>query len=686
MSSTALKTRLSSPAVFLPLLLALLGAGVPARAELRVIGVQYQSDRVFPEYECLWHDRQYPGPCSPTVPGANVKVFVKNTGAATESLNDVTLAGYSLKTVIAMNPNESDASSIYFYWSTPPQTILNAGEPVWFKAEPASLPVGAVGQAVVRLRYLPKTSTVTVGVVGAGNTVTTNITVDAAAPQLASIGFAADRTQVYLHWRRAGGAAPVSVWMDGVNVTANTTTVGDPAVNFAASTLQLASPLEAMSFHVYQGVYADGKIATAGVRTWVNPFLYGTRGFLSDLSGTNLYNVIAGGAQASCLSGVGYRFENGQKEVILSGLSSGWNTDYMTTNGTAFGGKRRDTNIGRAPTAVQANGLAGTTSEVFYSTWFDADGSSNRLYIGRFSGAWAASPVWDKTAPGTTLAQTHGISATGRAVGFLNANKSNYVLDWTGTGVPQTWSFNGLNGTSLGEAWAISADGTVIFGQSPVSDGRPGNWAYKAVVTSDSPGTLQSIHELPNFPETVGTAGNAALPYGCTADGNYAVGMSYRSAERAVLWDTHDPNAANWTMVDLTDLAQANGALGLFSRLTRAYSIGTNNPGELVIAGAGLDHSTPANTRAFVITVDSPNGLTVPRPVVAISTPYPAEFQFTFPTVANSGLGYYLEYTTTLGPQAIWTPLTSTPGTGTNADLFDLNPSGQQRFYRIRVQ
>ena len=66
--------------------------------------------------------------------------------------------------------------------------------------------------------------------------------------------------------------------MDGTNVTATTTTVGDPSVDFGASVVQLAAPLSAMSFHVYQGVYADGKTATAGVRTWGNPYLYGTWG------------------------------------------------------------------------------------------------------------------------------------------------------------------------------------------------------------------------------------------------------------------------------------------------------------------------------------------------------------------------------------------------------------------------
>ena len=135
---------------------------------------------------------------------------------------------------------------------------------MWYKGDPAgTIPTGGVAQVVIRLRYLPTTPTVAVGVVGVGNTVTTNITVDASAPALASVSFSTDMTQVYLHWRRSGGAAPATVWMDGTNVTANTTTVGDPTMDFGASVIQLAAPLSAMSFHVYQGVYADGKTATA---------------------------------------------------------------------------------------------------------------------------------------------------------------------------------------------------------------------------------------------------------------------------------------------------------------------------------------------------------------------------------------------------------------------------------------
>jgi len=49
-------------------------------------------------------------------------------------------------------------------------------------------------------------------------------------------------------------------------------------MNFAVSVIQLSAPLPNMSYHVFQGVYADGKTATGSLRVWVNRFLYGTWG------------------------------------------------------------------------------------------------------------------------------------------------------------------------------------------------------------------------------------------------------------------------------------------------------------------------------------------------------------------------------------------------------------------------
>ena len=77
-------------------LLSVLGCG-GASAGVTVLGVQYQQDKYFPEDYCLWHDRQYPGPCSINLnTGQVVKVFLKNTGSSSVSVSDVTLATLSL--------------------------------------------------------------------------------------------------------------------------------------------------------------------------------------------------------------------------------------------------------------------------------------------------------------------------------------------------------------------------------------------------------------------------------------------------------------------------------------------------------------------------------------------------------------------------------------------------------------
>jgi hypothetical protein len=247
-------------------------------AAVQVIGVQYREDQVFSEYDCFWHDGNYPTSCQTNQHGATVHVYLKNTGASGVTINDATVAGHSLQTVIAMSDNGQ--SSIYFHWDNPPSDILNAGEPVWWRFDPPTIPAGGVGQAAVRLRRVPTTPFVTVGVVTSGGAVTTNIAVAASGPQLVSLGYSEDLRKIYVHWRRngAGSAAPGSVWLDGNNVTALTTTVGDPNLNFAASVISLPDPLAFFSYHVFQGVYADGQLASASQRAWTNKFIYATYG------------------------------------------------------------------------------------------------------------------------------------------------------------------------------------------------------------------------------------------------------------------------------------------------------------------------------------------------------------------------------------------------------------------------
>jgi len=67
----------------------------------------------------------------------------------------------------------------------------------------------------------------------------------------------------------------------------------------------------------------------------------------------------------------------------------------------------------------------------------------------------------------------NGVSSNGRAVGWRRNGTTlvyaNYVADWQGAATPAIWSFNGLDGTTVGQAFSVSADGTIIFGLSPKS-------------------------------------------------------------------------------------------------------------------------------------------------------------------------------------------------------------------------
>ena len=98
-------------------LLGLYATCAGANAALTVIGVQYQQDQMFPEFDCYWNGGGYPTFCPTNYPGVNLHVYVKNTGASSATITDATLtsADYSLAAVIEMNAAVANLSSIYYY-------------------------------------------------------------------------------------------------------------------------------------------------------------------------------------------------------------------------------------------------------------------------------------------------------------------------------------------------------------------------------------------------------------------------------------------------------------------------------------------------------------------------------------------------------------------------------------------
>lgn len=260
----------------LPALAASFFMTASAQAAVTVIGTQYQQDNPYAEYQCWYRYGNYPTSCGVPIVGCNVNVFIKNTGSSSITVSDVNLAGYSLKTILRQSSTLRDTNSIFYYWQDPPQHIFDVGEPVWYKADPNPIPAGGVGRVVIRLRKVPIIVPVNIGITTSGGNVAAAVPVNDSDPVLANVGFSSDRKKVYLTWRRTGGAAPVAIKMDGNDVTPLATTVGDPDNDFAATVLSFNNAIPEMSYHVYQGIYADGKTATGGLRTWLNRFLYGT--------------------------------------------------------------------------------------------------------------------------------------------------------------------------------------------------------------------------------------------------------------------------------------------------------------------------------------------------------------------------------------------------------------------------
>lgn len=408
-------------------------------------------------------------------------------------------------------------------------------------------------------------------------------------------------------------------------------------------------------------------------------------GFLYDVANNTLAQPNAGGAVPSVATGVAYRTDpvSSQKQLVIDGLSSGYQTDWMTANGgSTWGAQRRDTAY--APNRIPAaNSLAAVEgSDRFYQIVRSTN--DRELYTNQGSNTWdnATAPTFinnlSVNLPNGVTGNMNGVAPNGRAVGQRRVSnvRNNYVIEYPPNDAT-AFFFNGLDGTSVGEAFSISADGNSVFGRSPITGSGATNHGYKVI----NPGPSQTIGALPHFPNTDGSTSLDA-PYGCTPDGRYASGMNFRGTEKAVLWDTGDPNPANWTVTDLTDQATSEGILGGFTRLSRGYSVGTNSAGYPVITGIGSYFDGVATyTRGFVMVL-SPATPAVARPRITSITGAGTGSVTVNYTNTLTGTNYTLQYNTNLN-SATWTTVGSQAAPGTSDSQTDASANTAERYYRV---
>ncbi len=353
-----------------------------------------------------------------------------------------------------------------------------------------------------------------------------------------------------------------------------------------------------------------------------NPPTASQVGILWDLTNPTKW-VIQGGRGSSICTGVTYRTVPAGQQLVVHGLSSGHPIYYFSTDvnaATPFPTSLRDSTL-----SGEILGTTGTVcglglDDVVYGIWHKLSGSTYMLHTEKVNsepGVYAGRDK--KDIPSNIDASIQGVSGVGMSVGRRKFDMGggtfvfgNYFLQYRGTatlpslGTQFAGFLPGLDGTNAGEAWAVSQDGTKVFGLSPVTGGRPGSWPYMMTVVPNtdpltgSIPTQTAIVELPTYPDTAGSVSNGRA-YGCSVDGGFAVGMNYRGQERAVLWDLRDPAPANWKVYDLTAYFGALGQLGSFSRLIRAYDVEVDSVNStVVVTGIG---TAAAQTQGFVVTI-----------------------------------------------------------------------------------
>jgi hypothetical protein len=284
--------RLKQIAVSMSLLAAPAALAGPAS---EVVGSAYHADTPFPQFLNLWSEGwalkdqngeplQYATTNMPL--GAYVHLYIHNASANTVPVTDLRFEGVSLTDAIAFSDRQVDRlypANVRF--SKLPKAdidrLIAAGEPVWWKAEPPSLPPGGFGEVTLRLRRQVQ-APLTLQVL-ANNTSWEARVPPAASPRFMGLSFSPslDVAFAYVQHPQRPGAVPVKVLLDGADVTARTALAADPSVSVTPLVIRPPQLLKRASFHCFQAVYEDNSSALAGIRAWGDEPVYGMWGYIN---------------------------------------------------------------------------------------------------------------------------------------------------------------------------------------------------------------------------------------------------------------------------------------------------------------------------------------------------------------------------------------------------------------------
>lgn len=265
----------------------------PAFAAVNVIETDYFPDTHFPQFMNLWQEgwslkdeagEQLVVGRPGMKLGGYLFAYFRNTGKTPATITDLEIQG--IKMSVALQKTDDTVGDLrgasVLIAKLPKEKIellKDAGQPMWWKAEPTTIEPGAMGQIVVRLRREPKPATVKVGIVTGAGTIPASVNVRLVQPRFSSISFPPSLDAVYLYPKHPKPGVKVSkVMIDDKDVTAASRIAWDRNLAVTPIVVKLPAPMKVMSFHLFRVKYADGSTATAGIKAWGSDFVYGMWG------------------------------------------------------------------------------------------------------------------------------------------------------------------------------------------------------------------------------------------------------------------------------------------------------------------------------------------------------------------------------------------------------------------------
>lgn len=253
-----------------------------ASAGIEVLDASYRPDRLLPEFNMFWKPYKWGDITVDYVASGALAIYLKNSGASSATVNDVLINGQSVKYGIQCRTDKlyrCDMQACSIYYSGTRTILRDAGEPIWWRADPNPIPAGGTAEVFIRMRTrIITTLSVTVQSSGGNVTVSIPVTHDA-VPRVAGYALSPDYSTLYLYLRHpVKGKLPSQILIDGVDKTAGCAMAGDGGYDLVPVVCSLGGVWTRGTFHTFQAIYDDGSRAADGARVYYDDFKHGRWG------------------------------------------------------------------------------------------------------------------------------------------------------------------------------------------------------------------------------------------------------------------------------------------------------------------------------------------------------------------------------------------------------------------------